>query len=326
VVKIREPRPDRPRPRPGLVGYRLGDQEFDGFPDQPRLPARERARIARWALQADAELSEVQRELLERHPPEGPSAAQQQGAEDRRWMEVSGRHGLLRFLSPEQARLVRQPSLHPELASAGYPLTVGELARLAGATERQVRHWANLGLLRVDRQGEDRRFWPAAAATAAVLAAVPQHVKATTATIARGEGAPALALMAEALVRWGESLPSDQRPRVEAAAAAIAELAEPAAAVRPEEGPAEAAEEAAPVPDLMAALRASLDATSRAPEADRLAPAEQRILRALGEGATPAEIAAELVLTEKTVGHHLATIAAKLGVTPEALAGARQRV
>jgi hypothetical protein len=233
MVRTRERPSDRPRLRPGRTGYRLGNREFDGFPDQPELEDRQRARIADWGRAAGWPLSPEQNALLERSEPAPPSNAQRQTAEDERWIATSVPQGLLSLLSDGQARFVRQPSLHPDLEDARYPLGVGQLARLAGATERQIRHWSDLRLLRSERHDGDRRFWPAAAAAALVLADAPQHTKAVAAEVARGEGARALALVGEALLVWAEDLDSDRRARVTQAARALVELAEPAVSLQP---------------------------------------------------------------------------------------------
>jgi hypothetical protein len=233
MARIRTMPKDRPRLRPGRKGYRLGTQEFDGFPDQPHLEDHERVRIADMGRAAGLAITQEQRELLDRYSPAPASNAQRQTAADKRWVATSVPEGLLSLLTDDQARLVRQPSLHTDLEGARYPLTVGQLAQLAGATERQIRHWSDLRLLRSERHDGDRGFWPAAAAGALVLSDAPQHTKAVAAEVARGDGVRALALVGEALLVWAETLGVDQSARVERVAQALAELAEPAASSSP---------------------------------------------------------------------------------------------
>nr|CAA9254714.1 hypothetical protein AVDCRST_MAG63-2100 [uncultured Armatimonadetes bacterium] len=54
----------------------------------------------------------------------------------------------------------------------------------------------------------------------------------------------------------------------------------------------------------------------------RLTPREEAVLRLVADGLTDRQIAAELVISEKTVGRHLENVFAKLGVTSRAAATA----
>lgn len=56
-----------------------------------------------------------------------------------------------------------------------------------------------------------------------------------------------------------------------------------------------------------------------------LTPRQLEVLALLGEGATNAEIAARLVVSEKTVDHHVSAVLAKLGARNRREAGAKYR-
>jgi DNA-binding transcriptional MerR regulator len=74
------------------------------------------------------------------------------------------------FLSEKERGLVLQPKSHPKLANASYPISIGQLATLTGATENQLRHWHELGLLRARRtRGGHRKFFANAALRAFFL-------------------------------------------------------------------------------------------------------------------------------------------------------------
>jgi hypothetical protein len=181
--------------------------------------------------------------------PAAPTEAQIQTLADERVMA----RGLLTLLAEDQARLVRQPSLHAELAGACYPLSEGQLARLSGATAPQLRRWADLGLLRAQHADGARRFWPVAAATAAVLAAAPQHAKLTAAEIARGEGARSIALIADALSVWSRSLDGERAARAQRAGETLSALVASADSDRHDIA----------IPDLLHALSTTLDSIRR---------------------------------------------------------------
>jgi pimeloyl-ACP methyl ester carboxylesterase len=73
---------------------------------------------------------------------------------------------------------------------------------------------------------------------------------------------------------------------------------------------------------VVAAVDEFLTTASRPPPTPALTPREQEVLRLLAEGLPNRAIAARLVVSEKTVGTHLAHIYAKLGVATRAAAAA----
>src|SRR5215831_15934986 len=118
-------------------GYTYAGESLAGFADRPELPLEVRVRLGRLAERyAPKRLSEAQRLLLatpeaERDASRSPSAAQdgfQADAEQ----------------TPEQRSWVAEPGLHSELPDATrYPLTLGQLSVVSGASERQLRHWTD---------------------------------------------------------------------------------------------------------------------------------------------------------------------------------------
>jgi hypothetical protein len=65
----------------------------------------------------------------------------------------------VRALWPRLKRSQQQLVLDPSSAAGHrYPLTSGEVARLTGMSERQVRYWADRGLLAHWRRGRQRLF------------------------------------------------------------------------------------------------------------------------------------------------------------------------
>lgn len=73
---------------------------------------------------------------------------------------------------------------------------------------------------------------------------------------------------------------------------------------------------------VIAAVDEFLATASRPPPTLALTPREQEVLRLLAEGLPNRAIAARLVVSEKTVGTHLAHIYTKLGVATRAAAAA----
>jgi hypothetical protein len=110
--------------------------------------------------------------------------------------------GFTRELTPSDLEFVRDPSHHPRLPKARYPLRVGELAILSGATERQIRHWADAAILPSYRVGGERRFFEGACIRALVLARVPQPEVTAVTSVARGgtEGSRLMRFLGDVLV------------------------------------------------------------------------------------------------------------------------------
>jgi DNA-binding transcriptional MerR regulator len=184
-------------------GYTYAGESTDGFADRLDLPIEARVRLARLAERyTPKRLSEAQRELLaspqaERDASRRPSAAQDgfQADEDeaaRAWEE-----GVYAELPQEQQEWVALPGLHPTLPDAiRYPLTLGQLHILSGASERQLRHWTDEDLIPAHRAGTHRRYYSAAVARALLLAQMtPQQVAALIALRRGGRSGRRLVVM-----------------------------------------------------------------------------------------------------------------------------------
>lgn len=184
-------------------GYTYGGGSTDGFADRPELPIEARVRLARLAERfSPKRLSEAQRKLLasplaERDATRRPSAAQDGFQADEEEAARAWEEGVYAALSQEQQEWVAQPSLHPKLPDATrYPLTLGQLHVLSGASERQLRHWADEHLIPAHRAGTHRRFYSAAVARALLLAQMPpQQVASLTALRHGGDPSRRLAVL-----------------------------------------------------------------------------------------------------------------------------------
>lgn len=118
-------------------------------------------------------------------------------------------------LSDEQREWVSRPSSHPALPEdVRYPLTLGQLHLLAGASERQLRHWTDEELIPAHRSGTHRRYYSAATARALLLARMPpQQVASLIAVRMGGDSGRRLVVMfgsvlASAVDRAGVSEPA----------------------------------------------------------------------------------------------------------------------
>lgn len=177
-------------------GYWLGEELHTGFADDPGLPEGHRRRIATWA-RATGSASDVQRELLAWRPEPRLSEVQRR-AEELAGPQASPMWGCL---TDGQRAMVLDPSAHPKLAGASYPLGIGQLATLTGCTQDQIRHWHELGLLRARRtKGGHRQFFANAVLRAFFLRGnMPQRYITVLRDISNLKGAPLLAGMATLL-------------------------------------------------------------------------------------------------------------------------------
>jgi DNA-binding transcriptional MerR regulator len=154
-----------------------------------------RVRLARLAERyAPKRLSEIQRELLaspqaERDASRRPSAAQDGFQADEEEAARAWDEGVYAELDSDQRAWVAEPGLHPDLPDATrYPLTLGQLRLLTGASERQLRHWTDEDLIPAHRAGTHRRYYSAAVARALLLAQMsPQQLGALIALRRGGE-------------------------------------------------------------------------------------------------------------------------------------------
>ena len=176
--------------RPDLKGYRLGDVSVDGFADRADVSAEDRVVIARLCRRYAAdELSPTQRRLLRESGDAVPSASEVLRGFARNDADVASVEddGFLEELSDAELAVVAYPALHPRLPDARYPLSIGELETVTGASARQLRHWADAGLLPVVRLGGQRRFFSAAVVRAFVLVRSDTYEVSALASIARAD-------------------------------------------------------------------------------------------------------------------------------------------
>jgi MerR HTH family regulatory protein len=205
-------------------GYTYAGESVDGFGDRPDIPIEARVRLARLAERyTPKRLTAAQRELLaspmaEQDASRRPSAAQEGFHADEEQAARALEEGVYAELSPEQREWVAQPNLHPRLAgSTRYPLTLGQLHLLTGASERQLRHWADSHLIPAHRAGTHRRFYSAAVARALLLAQMPPQQVAFLTTLRHG-GEPSrrlAVLIGSVIASVAESAEMSERARSE---------------------------------------------------------------------------------------------------------------
>jgi DNA-binding transcriptional MerR regulator len=165
----------RPQLRADRAGYILDGERVEGFADRTDVDPRGRRLLARWAESFTPDtLQDEQKRILAQTDP-GPSDTERQlvkGAiEDaERDMPLAVDLGLYARLDAEQIRTIREP--WTVLAGARrreYPLNTGEIARIAGASAKQVRTWEESGLLPAYWIAGRRHFFSAALVYAFLL-------------------------------------------------------------------------------------------------------------------------------------------------------------
>jgi hypothetical protein len=196
---------DAPVIRENGTGYTYRDQDIDGFSDDLGLPEAARERIARFAAAlTPEELSSTQKELLQR--TSGPSALLRELAADEAELDEAWEQGLYELLTPKQLALLRDPSLHPKLGSRRYPLAIGDVAKISGASARQLHYWEQTGLLRAFRDdGGSRLYLRGAVVRAMVYTGAPKHVLATLTSILKDGPHRFARLLAAALLSSKDS-------------------------------------------------------------------------------------------------------------------------
>ena len=166
---------DGPRLRADQQGYVIEGKDVQGFADRPDLNQDDRQLIARWCQRFTPDMLEAkQRELLE-HPAarlsrvarELRDAAIENAERD---MPLAVDVGLYGRLGEDDVRKVREPWVvlggNPP---RDYPLTASELAKLTGATTKQIRSWEESELLPAYWIADRRHFFSAAAVHAFAL-------------------------------------------------------------------------------------------------------------------------------------------------------------
>jgi hypothetical protein len=174
-------------------GYTYAGESIDGFADRAELPPPARVRLARLGEHyAPKKLSPAQRALLatpaaEHDATRRPSAEQEGFQADATEAERAWEEGVYAELTNEQQARVSDPGSHPSLPEETlYPLTLGQLHLLTGASERQLRHWTDEELIPSHRAGSHRRYYSTAVARALLLAQMTSQQLATLIALRRG--------------------------------------------------------------------------------------------------------------------------------------------
>jgi hypothetical protein len=149
----------------------LGGELFDGFADRDDLEFAARRHLARLAERyAPGNLSGAQRALLSVRVEVGASDLLRALAQDEADLDAAFAEGLYDTLDEEaMARARSQP----------YPLPIGTVAEITGATQRQIRHWEEQNLLRAHSVGGQKRYLRGGVLRAMALVKQEQHVIAT---------------------------------------------------------------------------------------------------------------------------------------------------
>lgn len=190
-------------------GYVLDGEPRAGFADPEGLSDADRLLVARWARRfTPDQLSEAQRALLAGPEAERVVSVAQRELRDNQ-LELRSPYlaALYQSLTEDEQRCVEDPGSSPKGKGAEYPLTVGDIARIAGASERQVRKWADDGLLPCYREGSQRRFYSAALIRAFAIGRASAQEKAVLAAAAQGQAGYLFQLIAATIGRAATRLP-----------------------------------------------------------------------------------------------------------------------
>lgn len=162
---------DLPVVRPDRRGYMLDGAWIDGFADRDDLPLPARRQIALLAERyAPADVSIEQRALRPARSEKRASDLLRALAEDEADLDEAFVEGLYDSLDERELARAREQS---------YPISIGTLADLSGATPRQLRYWEEQGLLRSYPFGAQRHYLRGGVLRAMALVKQEQHVLAT---------------------------------------------------------------------------------------------------------------------------------------------------
>lgn len=160
-----------PSIRPDRRGYVFEGKWFDGFADRDDLDFAERRQLARLTERyAPEDLSDEQRALLSGRFEAGASDLLRALAQDEADLDAAFAEGLYDTLDEEELARAREHQ---------YPLPIGRVAEITGATQRQIRHWEEQDLLHAHAIGGQKRYLRGGVLRAMALVKQEQHVIAT---------------------------------------------------------------------------------------------------------------------------------------------------
>jgi hypothetical protein len=192
-------------------GYFYDGETVEGFLDRPELDEAARTVIARFArAYAPETLADEQRSLFNRS--EGrrleASALLRAFAEDEVDVEEAFAAGFYDDLSEKEREIVRDPTSHAQIRR-GYPLTIGDVATVTGATPDQLRHWEANDLLTTYRVNGQRKYFRGGLVRAIVLAKSEQYELATLTKVIHESSDRFIRLLAATI----SAAPDDERLR-----------------------------------------------------------------------------------------------------------------
>ncbi len=171
----------RPQLRADRAGYILDGERVEGFADRTDVDERGRRALAEWAESFTPDRLHDQQKRILAEPDPGPSDTERQllhGAIENAEhdMPLTIDLGLRARLDADQIRAIHEP--WTALAGARrrrYPLNTGEVARITGASAKQIRTWEESGLLPAYWIAGRRHFFSAALVYAFLLKDLDRH-------------------------------------------------------------------------------------------------------------------------------------------------------
>jgi hypothetical protein len=197
----------RPTVRPDRAGYVLDGESIDGFADRRDVSKDVRVLIARMAARfAPDAMTDWQRSAVEVAGTPRASELLVALTADEEDVDLAFQEGLFDDVRPSDLKRARAQQ---------YPIRIGQASKLTGATQRQLRHWEGLGLLRTHVINNQRLYFKGAVIRAFALVKHEQFVLSTLGKAKGGDAAELIRLLAAVL------LDSDDRELSESAAGAF---------------------------------------------------------------------------------------------------------